>query len=157
MDDFDCTRRKEAKISNRLLDFPHIWSAVAGIGIGIRAVNRQRTADDDVPPSLVSFVIVDDEDGCFVYIPSGSEDNVYIVRKKIFAADLKYQPTAFVISFMQYSCFHIFSITEDKINIPCSSSVTNKNQCNDRLFLLMISSTVLIRHFIDYYYINSDV
>lgn len=47
------------EISNRLLDFPHIWSVVAGIGI--RAVNRQRTADDDVPPSLVSFV--DDEDG----------------------------------------------------------------------------------------------
>lgn len=48
------------EISNRLLDFPHIWSVVAGIGIGIRAVSRQRTADD-VPPSLVSFV--DDEDG----------------------------------------------------------------------------------------------
>lgn len=46
------------EISNRLLDFPHIWSVVAGIGI--RAVSRQRTADD-VPPSLVSFV--DDEDG----------------------------------------------------------------------------------------------
>lgn len=53
--------QKEAKISNRLLDFPHIWSVVAGIGIGIRAVSRQRTADDDVPPSLVSYV--DDEDG----------------------------------------------------------------------------------------------
>lgn len=46
---------------------------------------------------------------CFVYIPSGSEDNVYIVRKKIFAADLKYQPTAFVISFLHSTLVFTYS------------------------------------------------